>query len=172
MSLLAAPVFNFVIFCILQQLLICKPECMCITHKSCPPDHCSMALIVMSVSIKFFYVVPVVAGICEHLGVDRLPWYCSQEVASLMPGLARLRNNSRQAIRTHVPLSPGSIIWYWCKQGRKEAHRMMNYLCSHSANWCLTESCRNRDQCHLLCRCGSAKTTFLRTSLVSLPSVI
>jgi len=38
-------------------------------------------------------------------------------VAGSTPGLALSGNNLGQAVRTHVPLSPSCIIWYWSTGG-------------------------------------------------------
>jgi len=35
-------------------------------------------------------------------------------------------NNPRQVVRTHVPLSPSSMTWYWQKLGRTRAHHAIH----------------------------------------------
>jgi len=35
-----------------------------------------------------------------------------RSVAGLTPGLALLRDNSKEVVHTHVSLSPRGIIWY------------------------------------------------------------
>jgi len=44
-----------------------------------------------------------------------MAWTCDQEGMGSIHGLVLLRNDSGQVVHTHVPLSPSSITWYWCK---------------------------------------------------------
>ena len=45
-----------------------------------------------------------------------------EEVASLIPS----HDDCGQVVHIHVPLLPSSIIWYWHKLGRKQAHHAMH----------------------------------------------
>jgi len=54
-----------------------------------------------------------------------------------------------RVVCTHVPLSPSRIIWFWQKQGHKQAHHttLAPCLLSCRVSRCLAECCRNEDQC-------------------------
>jgi len=76
----------------------------------------------------------------------------NHEVTSLIPGLARLWNDSQQVIRTHVLLLPSSIISYQHKLECKQVHHASNalapYLWFHCTSLCLAEGYRHGDQHH------------------------